>query len=136
MIDTDVRVGGGRKAAGTAWNAWRGVVGTLFVAAALGNLAFTPRNPGPLFDFLAQDVSLRPIEALMSTAIAPHALLFVLAAVVFELAVGGLILSRGSWVDLGLVGAVGFQVFLLPFLTPFNPYALGGRAAGPDHLPA
>lgn len=120
------RVGSDRTVAEKGWNVWRGVVGLFFLAAALGNLAFTAWNPDPLFDFLAADVSLWPFGALMDNLFVPNATLLVLVAVLFEMTVGVLILSHGIWVDLGLLGALGFQLFLIPYLMPFYPWALGG----------
>lgn len=132
-MDTDRRahtpvgsVESDRRVAGKGWNLWRHLVGFSFVAAALGNLAFTAWNPDPLFDFLAADVELWVFDVLMEDLFAPNATLFVLVAVVFELTVGVMILSRGVWVELGLLGALGFQLFLMPYLMPFYPWAVGG----------
>ncbi|MCP4205404.1 MAG: hypothetical protein GY769_26130 [bacterium] len=55
----------------------------------------------------------------MTKVIQPHHELFVLLVVVFELAVGGLILGRGRSVDLGVGCSVLWVLFLIPLLQPF-----------------
>lgn len=113
-----------RTPATRAWNVARGIVGVGFVVSAIGNLVFTVRDPDPIFEFFIDGVTVPVFADLMEDVIAPNPELFVVLTVIFEAAVGIMVLGRGRWVDVGLIGILGFLLFLFPYNQPMVPYGL------------
>lgn len=104
-----------RREAGTGWHVWRATIGITYLAAAVFNIVYTfPRGDeldgyadGAWFGFLGdfmRDVFMANHEIFMSIVI------------LFEVAVGVLILARGALVDVGVVASVGWVLVVLPFL--------------------
>lgn len=88
-----------------------------YLVAAGSNLLFTlPR--GDLVWFA--DSAWFPFLAKFARGVViPNQELFMVLVVVFEVAVGLLILSHGRLVDVGVASSVLWVLFLIPFLQPF-----------------
>ena len=104
-----------RPVAGPGWSLWRAVVGIAYLASATFNFVYTlPRSDeldsyadGAWFPFLAD---------FMRDVFMPNGDLFMTLVILFEVTVGLLILSRGAWVDLGVLASVAWVLVVLPFL--------------------
>ena len=106
-----------RKIGGTGWNLWRAFIGVAYLVAAGFNLFFTLPE-GDLSWFA--DAAWFPFLAdFVREIVAPNHVLFMGLVVVFEIAVGLAILSRGRYVDVGVTASVLWVLFLIPFLQPF-----------------
>ncbi len=110
-----------RPRASAGWNLWRGVVGVFYLVCAVFNLVYTlPRSDE--LDGYADGAWFGSFEDFMWDVFMPNGGFFMAAVVVFEVAVGLLILNRGRWVDLGVAASVGWVLLVLPFLA--SPYLL------------
>ena len=104
-----------RTFGGTGWNIWRAFIGLAYLAAAVFNTVYTlPRSDqldgyadGAWFPFLGD---------FMRDVFMPNGDLFMILVIAFEVAVAVLILSRGSYVDAGVVASVLWVLAVLPFL--------------------
>ncbi len=114
----------GRK----GWNVWRAVVGLAYLAAAGFNTAYTlPRSDeldgyadGAWFGFLGD---------FMRDVFMPNGAAFMSAVIIFEIAVGILVLSSGRAVDVGVTASVLWVLAVLPFLA--WPYLLTNLVLAP-----
>jgi hypothetical protein len=106
-----------RKIGGTGWNLWRGLVGTAYLVAAGFNLFFT--LPEGDLGWSADSAWFPFLASFVRGVVVPNHELFMVLVVIFEIAVGLLILSRNRYVDLGVAGSVLWVLFLIPFLQPF-----------------
>ena len=104
-----------RTFGGIGWNIWRAFIGIAYLAAAVFNTVYTlPRSDqldgyadGAWFPFLGD---------FMRDVFMPNGDLFMILVIAFEVAVAVLILSRGSYVDAGVIASVLWVVAVLPFL--------------------
>jgi len=110
-----------RTVGGIGWNIWRGVVGVAYLAAAAFNLFYTLPK-GDLGAFLTADAWFPFVKDFVNGVVVPHNELIMVLVVLFEIAVGVLILARGRCVDVGVWASVLWVVFLMPFLRP-SPHA-------------
>lgn len=106
-----------RRPGGIGWNIWRAIVGATYLAAAAFNLFFT--LPTGDLRWLADNAWFPALADFVTKAVQPNHEPFMLLVVVFEAAVGVLILGRGRLVDLGIGASVLWVLFLVPFLQPF-----------------
>jgi hypothetical protein len=106
-----------RKIGGAGWNIWRGVVGVAYLVAAGFNL-FSTLPEGDL-GWFADSAWFPFLGDFVRQVVVPNQALFMGLVVVFEVAVGLLILSRGKFVDMGVTASVLWVLFLIPFLQPF-----------------
>lgn len=113
-----------RRAAGVGWDVWRAVVGLAYLAAAAFNTVYTlPRSDEEeVFDGYAEGAWFEFLEAFIRDVFVPNGEGFMTLVIVFEVAVGLLILNRGRFVDIGIVASVGWVLVVLPFLA--WPYLL------------
>jgi len=111
-------MGARRPFAGTGWNVWRGLIGFAYLAAAVFNGIYTlPRTNEPdLLDGYAEGAWFPVLEDFMRDVVMPNDAALMALVILFEVAVGLLILSRASWVDLGVVASLGWVGAILPFL--------------------
>ena len=106
-----------RKIGRNGWTAWRAFVGVAYLVAAAFNL-FVTLPTGDL-SWFADNAWSPALTDFVTSVVQPNHELFVLLVVVFEVAVGALILSRRRLVDIGVVSSVLWVLFLIPFLQPF-----------------
>lgn len=129
----------GLRAIGTAGRGattTRIAVGLVWIGGAIFNLLVTTRMDAP-FAWL-EESPLRPWRWFFAEVVAPHALLWTLLLVAWELAIGVLTLARGSRARTGLAGGVLFSLFLVTLQPAYTwmmaPYALLlGWLARHDH---
>lgn len=117
-----------RRLGGPGWNAWRGVVGLFYLAAAVFNLTYTlPKtDEAGLLDGYADGAWFGFLETFVRDVLMPNDTLVMAAVVVFEIVVGWAILSSGDRVDLGVALSLAWVVAILPFLA--WPYLLTNLA--------
>jgi hypothetical protein len=97
----------------TAANVGRVLWGLAFVAASIVNLTVTLPNPDFYQTFA--DLTFFPFYRQLILNIAlPNATLISALVVIFEFAVGVMMLSKGKWVHWGLVGTGVWVVFITP----------------------
>lgn len=98
-----------------AWNGWRAFVGLAYLGAAGFNTIYTlPRSDE--LDGYADGAWFGLLENFMRDVFMPNGFVFMAAVIVFEVAVGLLVLSRGHLVDLGVIASVVWVLAVLPFL--------------------
>lgn len=115
----------GRAIGGAGWNLWRALVGVAYLAAAAFNVGYTlPRSDE--LDGYADGAWFGFLEKFMDDVFMPNGALFMSLVIVFEIAVGVLILARGHLVDLGVAASVVWVLVVLPFLA--WPYLLTNLA--------
>lgn len=102
----------------TGFNTWRGLIGVAYLAAALFNGLYTlPRtDEANLLDGYADGAWFAFLEDFMRDVVMPNDAMLMLAVILFEVAVGVSILSRGVWVDFGVAASVLWVLAILPFL--------------------
>jgi len=106
---------GSRPLGSRGWTLWRAVVGVAYLASAVFNTVYTlPRSDeldgyadGAWFGFLGD---------FMRDVFMPNGDLFMTAVILFEITVGLLILSRRTFVDIGVAASVAWVLIVLPFL--------------------
>jgi hypothetical protein len=104
-----------RTFGGLGWNLWRAFIGIAYLAAAVFNTVYTlPRSDQ--LDGYAEGAWFPFLEDFMRDVFMPNGDLFMILVIAFEVAVAVLILSRGSYVDAGVVASVLWVVAVLPFL--------------------
>ena len=114
----------GRK----AWNAWRATVGLAYLAAAVFNTVYTlPRSDE--LDGYADGAWFGFLEDFMREVFMPNGTAFMGAVIIFEIAVGILVLSSGRSVDVGVTASVLWVIAVLPFLA--WPYLLTNLGLAP-----
>jgi hypothetical protein len=107
--------GGSRTLAGAGWDIWRAVVGLAYVSAAVFNAVYTlPRSDE--LDEYAEGAWFGFLEDFMWNVFMPHGEVFMTLVIVFEVAVGLLIMYRDGFVDAGVIASVGWVLVVLPFL--------------------
>lgn len=96
-----------------AANVGRILWGLAFVAASIVNLTVT--LPNPAFYQTFADLTFFPFyrQLILNIAI-PNATLISALVVIFEFAVGVMMLSKGEWVHWGLIGTGIWVVFITP----------------------
>jgi hypothetical protein len=115
--DQSRRAPGSRPTAGLGWDVWRAVIGLAYLAAAFNTVYTLPRSDEEgMFDDYAEGAWFGFLEDYMSNVFNPNGELFMTLVIVFEVAVGLLILNRGRGVDVGVVASVGWVLAVLPFL--------------------
>ena len=100
---------------------WRGVLGVLYLAAAVFNAVFTLPRSHELHGY-AEGAWFGFLEDLMWDVFLPNGEVFMGLVIVFEVAVGLVIVSKGSRVDVGVLASVLWVLVILPFLA--YPYLL------------
>lgn len=124
----DAQKDSGRRGAapGSAANVGRIVWGLCFIASAVVNLTMTLPNPELYRDFA--DLTFLPFyRSLLLEVALPNATLVSALVVVFELATGVLLLSKGVAVRWGLIATAGWILFVTPAMgwyTLFSPVLL------------
>ena len=104
-----------RTFGGIGWNIWRAFIGIAYLAAAVFNTVYTlPRSDQ--LDGYAEGAWFPFLEDFMRDVFMPNGDLFMILVIAFEVAVAVLILSRGSYVDAGVVASVLWVLAVLPFL--------------------
>ncbi|MHC1783043.1 MAG: hypothetical protein AB9891_09860 [Anaerolineaceae bacterium] len=95
-------------------NAGRVFLGCFFLAMAFGvNGVFILTNPQGYVDYLS--TSLLPLyRDLTAMTVALNPIPYGLLLMLFETAIGVLILSKGRWVKYGLIGTMVFVIVLAP----------------------
>jgi hypothetical protein len=114
-----------RAIGNTAWNAWRAFVGgIIYLGAAVFNTAYTlPISDEPgTFTGYADGAWFGFLADFISDVFAPNGTLFMALVIVFEVAVGILILSRDRFVDWGVIASLAWVLAIMPFLA--WPYVL------------
>jgi hypothetical protein len=113
-----------RATGGTGWNFWRTVVGAFYLLSAVFNAAYTlPLTDEPdTFQGYADGAWFSFLTEFMEDVFAPNGAVFMVIVVVFEVAVGLLIMGRGGWVDFGVAASLVWVIAILPFLA--WPYLL------------
>lgn len=110
-----------RKLASPAWQLWRAFIGIAYLAAAVFNTLYTlPRSDQ--LDGYAEGAWFSFLEDFMNDVFMPNGDLFMVLVIVFEVAVGILILSRDPYVSAGVTASVVWVIAVLPFLA--WPYLL------------
>jgi len=95
-------------------NAGRIFLGFFFVAMGVGvNVAFLLTQPSFVADY-GREAWLPLYRALTETIIVPQPRIFGILLILFEVAMGLLLLSRGAWVKVGLIGTMIFVLALVP----------------------
>ena len=95
-------------------NAGRIFLGFFFVAMGVGvNVAFLLTQPSFVADY-GREAWLPLYRTLTETIIAPRPRIFGILLILFEIAMGLLLLSRGAWVKVGLIGTMIFVLALVP----------------------
>ncbi|NIA25681.1 MAG: hypothetical protein GWP04_08945 [Gammaproteobacteria bacterium] len=110
-----------RRVGGIGWNIWRGLIGVAYLAAAIFNAMYTFSRSHELGGY-AEGAWFPFLKDFMSDVFMPNGELFMSLVIVFEIAVGLLILSRGTYVDMGVGASVLWVLLVLPFLA--WPYLL------------
>jgi len=114
-----------RRLGGTAWHAWRAFVGgIIYLGAAVFNAAYTlPLSDEPdTFAGYADGAWFGFLTDFIRDVFEPNGTVFMVAVIVFEIAVGLLILSRDRYVDWGVLASLAWVVAIMPFLA--WPYVL------------
>jgi hypothetical protein len=95
-------------------NAGRIFLGFFFVAMGVGvNVAFLLTQPSFVADY-GREAWLPLYRTLTETIIAPQPKIFGILLILFEVAMGLFLLSRGIWVKVGLIGTMIFVLALVP----------------------
>lgn len=95
-------------------NAGRIFLGFFFVAMGVGvNVAFLLTQPSFVADY-GREAWLPLYRTLTETIIAPRPRIFGILLILFEVAMGLFLLSRGIWVKVGLIGTMIFVLALVP----------------------
>ena len=90
------------------------IYGLILIAGAATNAFLGLTRPEMYASFA--DLSIIPLyQSLWRSVVVPYLRFWLLLTVVFELTMGILILSKGLWVKVGMVGAILFFLFLVPF---------------------
>lgn len=113
-----------RAIGGVGWNVWRGFIGGFYLLSAVFNAAYTVplANDPDTFEGYADGAWFPFLTDFMWDVFIPNAATFMVFVVIFEVAVGFLILGRGGWVDLGVGASLVWVIAVLPFLA--WPYLL------------
>lgn len=107
--------GSRRKVGGVGWNIWRTIIGFAYLAAAVFNTIYTlPRSDQ--LDGYAEGAWFGFLEDFMWDVFMPNGKLFMALVIIFEVAVAILILSRNSYVDIGVGASILWVLGILPFL--------------------
>lgn len=114
-----------RAIGSTAWNAWRAFVGGIvYFGAAVFNAVYTlplADEPGTFAGY-ADGAWFGFLADFIRDVFEPNGTLFMAVVVVFEVAVGILILSRDRYVDWGVIASLAWVLAIMPFLA--WPYVL------------
>jgi hypothetical protein len=95
-------------------NAGRIFLGFFFIAMGIGvNVSFLLTQPNFVSDY-GEGAWLPLYRTLTESIIAPQPKLFGILLILFEVAMGIFLLSRGVWVKVGLVGTTIFVLALVP----------------------
>lgn len=93
------------------------LLGFVYICGGLFNLTITTsilaRNPALYSTWVAQPL-IPFYKTLFTKIVTPNALPLTVLVALYELVIGGLILSRGRLVKIGLVGGVIFNVLIAP----------------------
>lgn len=110
-----MNTGSRRKVGKVGWNAWRAFIGLAYLAAAAFNTVYTlPRSDQ--LDGYAEGAWFPFLKDFMWDVFMPNGELFMFLVIVFEMAIGVLILSRDRYVDIGVGSSVLWVLVVLPFL--------------------
>lgn len=110
-----MQFGSKRKVASAGWNTWRAFIGFAYLAAAVFNTIYTlPRSDQ--LDGYAEGAWFGFLEGFMRDVFMPNGELFMTLVIIFEVAVAILILSRNSYVDIGVGASILWVLGILPFL--------------------
>jgi hypothetical protein len=96
----------------------RMAVGLIWVAGALFNAIVTLRVAQP-YEAFAEDAHLWPYRWFFSI-VSDHPQFWTVLLIIGELLLGLLTLSKGIWAKLGLLGSVGWSLWLFPLLWPYT----------------
>jgi len=106
---------GPRSFAGRGMNAARLALGGFWLLMAGYNVAVTLPGGGELYEGIA-DISWPGFDWIVSNLVQPAAVPFTVALIVWEVAIAGLVLSKGVLVRIGLVAALIQLIGLAPFM--------------------
>jgi hypothetical protein len=99
----------------------RVLFGLFFIAMAIVNVRVTIHNPDLYEEFITEDSTLLPLyNSLWHDLVVPGLPYFLVLLVVFEIAVGYFMLTRGNVVKWSLLAAAIFTLALVPA----NPYTV------------
>jgi hypothetical protein len=104
-----------RKLAGGGWNVWRAFIGFAYLTAAVFNTIYTLPRSNQL-DGYAEGAWFPFLEDFMWDVFMPNGELFMTLVIIFEITVAILILSRSSYVDIGVGASILWVLGILPFL--------------------
>jgi hypothetical protein len=82
--------------------------GLLYLVGAIFNVLYTLRHGDEFYGSFAEKAWLAFVRPLIRKVVIPHARFFTGALIVFQLLVAVLILSRGAFVEVGLLVGVAF----------------------------
>ena len=108
-----------RPRAGPWATAARIALGGFFVAMVGVNVVSTLPNAEEACSDMAENLAWPGVDTLMTDLVVPNALPFVVAVILFETAVGLMVLSRGQAVRWGLWAASAFMVGLFPVVSDY-----------------
>ena len=83
--------------------------GLLYLIGAIFNSLYTLRHGDEFYGGFADKAILAPAKSLIQKVVIPHARLFTISLIVFQLAVAFCILSRGALVTPGLIAGAIFS---------------------------
>mgnify|MGYP000008675952 CR=1 FL=1 len=92
----------------------RAALGAIYLLGAIINLQFALLNPHVYQEF-AKFALIVFYKILWNSIVMPYLTTWLMLVVIFEIALGAFILSRGNLVKIGLVGGITFNLFLIPF---------------------
>ena len=95
-------------------NIVRIILGIIYLMGAMINLRFALLTPG-IYQTFADFAVIALYKTLWSSIVMPNITIWLLLVVVFEIIVGIFVLNKGSFVKIGLMGGIVFNLMLIPF---------------------
>jgi chromate transport protein ChrA len=90
------------------------IFGIIYLLGALINLMLALINPQIYREFAS--LSIMPLyKTLWKSMVIPHLRIWLILVVVFEITIGSFILSKRNLANVGLMGGIIFNLFLIPF---------------------
>lgn len=91
-----------------------------YLIAAFYTLIVILNNPDPLLEYFLENAQLSVYKDMVEDIIIPNGSIFVVLMVIIEVLIGVLILHKFRVAKLGLVLAILYPIFLVPFM-PIGP---------------
>ena len=88
--------------------------GIFFLIGAIFNLSYTFRRGQEFYGSFAANAWIRPCRTLIRNVVIPHAKLFTILFIAFQITVGLMILTRGGLVTAGLIAGAVFSLAVIP----------------------